>query len=79
MMALEAKESSVENSDVGDVVEMEDFWCSDIDGANAFDVLARDAARRTALAAENSFMVVVILLSNDMVCDGLLRSIGWIL
>lgn len=60
VMALEAKESSVENSVVvDDDVEMEDFWCSDIDGANAHDVLASDAARRMALA-EKSFMVVVI-------------------
>jgi len=60
VMALEAKSPSVvENSVVG----VEDFLCSeeddDIDGANACDVLASDAARSMVLA-ENSFMVVVM-------------------
>ena len=61
VMALEAKSPSVvENSVVG----VEDFLCSeeddDIDGANACDVLASDAAARSMVLAENSFMVVVM-------------------
>ncbi len=66
-MAFSAKEEeddgeSVEYSDVDDVVEMNDFWCSnddDVDGANACDVLA-SAAEMMMVLAENSFMVVVI-------------------
>mmetsp|Transcript_19440 Transcript_19440/g.30393 ORF Transcript_19440/g.30393 Transcript_19440/m.30393 type:complete len:153 (-) Transcript_19440:57-515(-) len=66
VMAFSAKDDeSVEYSDVDDVLEMNDFWCSndvddDIDGANACDVLASAAARRMVLAENNSFMVVAI-------------------
>jgi len=62
VMAFSAKE---EDSDVGDDdVEMADLWCRDvdaIDGANACDVPQIDAARRTVLA-ENSFMVLIMIL-----------------
>lgn len=62
VMAFSAKE---EDSDVGDDdVEMADLWCRDvdaIDGANACDVPQIDAARRMVLA-ENSFMVLIMIL-----------------
>ena len=57
VMAFSANASEEEKSDDDVDVKVTDF-CADINGANACDVLAIDAAR-SKLLAENSFIVAM--------------------
>lgn len=60
VMAFSAKSEEAKSDDD---VRVDVLRCTDDDGANAYDVHAiDDAARRMALAENNSFIIVVVMI-----------------